>query len=128
MSVLEKVEDFLIDLGISYQELSGPAWLVEDESKGLPPMVVSRAGSVVTIRSEVMDIPASNRESFYAKLLELNATDLIHGAYAIDGGKVYIVDTLEYENMDKTELGASLEAIGFALSEHYPVLSRHEGR
>ncbi len=126
MNTLDKIEEYLIDLGISYQELSPTAWLLEDEAKGLPAMVASHAGPVVMIRAEVMKVPQSGKEALYAKLLSLNSSDLLHGAYALDGDKVVILDTLEYEGMDKSEFGASLEAMGFALEEHYPVLSRFE--
>ncbi len=128
MNTLDKVEEFLIDLGISYQELSPTAWFLEDETKGLPSMVASHAGPVVMIRAEVMKVPETGKEELFAKLLTLNSSDLLHGAYALDGDKVVILDTLEYESMDKNEFVASLEAMGFALEEHYPVLSRFEDK
>ena len=126
MNTLDKVEEYLIDLGIGYQELSPTAWFLEDETKGIPAMVASHAGPIVMIRAEVMKLPQSGKEALFTKLLTLNSSDLLHGAYALDGDKVIILDTLEYEGMDKNEFGASLEAMGFALAEHYPVLSRFE--
>lgn len=126
MNTLDKVEEYLIDMGISYQELSPTAWFLEDEGKGLPAMVASHAGPIVMVRAEVMKVPQIGREELFAKLLTLNSSDLLHGAYALDGDKVVILDTLEYEGMDRGEFGASLEAMGFALAEHYPVLSRFE--
>lgn len=128
MDTLDKIEEYLIDLGISYQELSPTAWLIEDEEKGIPATVASHAGPIIMIRAEVMQVPSSGREELFAKLLSLNSSDLLHGAYALDGDKIVILDTLEYEGMDKTEFGASLEAMGFALAEHYPVLSRFEDK
>jgi hypothetical protein len=129
MNTLSKIEEYLIDLGISYQEISKGAWLVEDEAKGLPNMVVSHADPVVVIRAVVMPLPARNREELFATLLRLNASDFLHGAYAIDGDEIVAIDTLEYSGMDKSEFGASIEAMAFALSQHYSVLSRYaEGK
>lgn len=123
MEGMDKVEQYLIDLGIRYEEVSASAWLVEDEDKGLPTMIVSHAGPIVVIRAEVMNAPPTDREELFAKLLSLNARDILHGAYGLDGDKVIILDTLQFESMDSAELGASLEAIGLALQEHYPILS-----
>lgn len=124
MQQLSKVEEFLIDLGISYQELSPGAWLVEDEPKGLPKMVVSQVDPIVMIRADVMPVPNERREELFSTLLSLNGSDFLHGAYALDKGEIVALDTLEYETMDKSEFRASLEAMAFALAQHYPLLSK----
>lgn len=124
MQGLSKVEEYLIDLGISYQEISKDAWLVEDESKGLPKMVVSCVDPIVVIRADVMPVPAGRREELFTTLLRLNGTDFLHGAYALDGDEVVALDTLEYASMDKNDFRASLEAMAFALGQHYPILSQ----
>lgn len=124
MKGAEKIESYLIDLGISYQELSRDAWLVEDEVRGMPKMVVSYTDPLVIIRANVMKIPSEGREELFSTLLRLNGKDFLHGAYALDGDEIVAIDTLEYESMDKNELRASLESMAFALSQHYPVLTR----
>jgi hypothetical protein len=124
MQGLSKVEVFLIDLGISYQEVSKGAWLIEDEAKGLPKMVVNHTDPIVVLRADVMRVPAKKREELFSTLLRLNGSDFLHGAYALDGDEVVALDTLEYETMDKNELRASIEAMAFALSQHYPLLSQ----
>jgi hypothetical protein len=124
MAGLTKIEEYLIDLGISYEEIAPSTWLIEDAGKGLPRMVVSLAEPIVLIRADVMKAPEQNKEDFFAELLKLNDEDLLHGAYALDGDEVVIVDTLEYATMDKAEFEASIDAVGFALTEHYPLLSR----
>jgi hypothetical protein len=127
MAGLNKIEDFLMALGVSYEEPSPGTWIVEDSAKGIPKLFVSYADPVVIIRAQVMPAPAKDREAFFAELLKLNYEGLLHGAYALEGEQVVLLDTLEYENMDKSEFEASLDAIGFALSEHYPLLSRFKG-
>ena len=127
MPGLSKIEDYLISLGVSYEEPQAGTWLVDDPGKGLPGIVISLAEPVVIISAKAMRLPTKNREAFFFELLKLNYSALLHGAYAIDGDDVVLVDTLEYDTMDKQEFEASLDAIGFALSEHYPLLSRYMG-
>ncbi len=128
MDGLSKVEEYLIDLGISYEEISRGAWLVEDVAKGLPKMVVSHTDPIVVVRANVMPVPSAMKEELYATLLRLNGSDFLHGAYAIDGNEIVALDTLEYAHMDKDEFRASIEAMAFALSQHYPLLVKFVGR
>jgi hypothetical protein len=118
-----KIEQYLIDLKYNYQEIKPNFWLIDDEEHDLEGIVVMYVEPLVIIRVQIMDIPAKKREEFYAKLLELNASDMIHGAYGLDGEKVVITDTLEYETLDYADFQATLDAISLALTQHYPVLS-----
>jgi hypothetical protein len=128
MPGLNKIEDYLMSLGVSYEEPQPGTWLVEDSAKGLPGIMISLAEPVVILTAKAMHLPDKGREELFRELLELNYSGLLHGAFAIDHDDVVIVDTLEYANMDKEEFEASLDAIGFALSEHYPSLSRYMGK
>jgi hypothetical protein len=122
---LPKIEQYLIDLGISYQEISKNAWLIEDENKGYPKMMVSLSDPIVIISADVMPVPKENAETLFRMLLELNATDLLHGAYAISGNDIIVIDTLEHASLDKDEFLASIESISFALLEHYKKLASY---
>jgi len=125
MSSLPKIEQYLIDLGISYQEISNNSWLIEDENKGCPKMMVSLSDPIVIISADVMPVPKENAETLFRMLLELNATDLLHGAYAISGNDIIVIDTLEHASLDKDEFLASIESISFALLEHYKKLASY---
>ena len=72
-----------------------------------------------------MEVPAAGREKLFEELLRLNATDMVHGAYAVDGKNIVIIDTLEAETMDLEEFEASIDAIGLALAQHYRPLSQY---
>jgi hypothetical protein len=125
MQGMSKVEEYLIDLGISYQELSKGAWLIEDEAKGLPKMVVSHTDPIVVIRADVMPVPEKGKLELFTTLLRLNGSDFLHGAYALDGEEIVALDTVEYETMDKNDFRASIESMAFALSQHYPKLLQY---
>ena len=124
MTGLSRVESFLISLEIQYEEVAPNAWLINDEGRGLSQVVITSADPVVVIRAKVMEVPKERRLELFETLLRLNASDLLHGAYALDGDDIILVDTLESETMDKSELEASLDAVGFALAQHYPVLGK----
>jgi len=118
-----KIEQYLIDLKYSYREIKPKLWLLDDTEHSLDGIAVIHADPLVIIRVHVMDAPSLNRQEFYTKLLELNATDMIRGAYGLEGEKAVIIDTLEYETLDYAEFRATLDAISLALTQHYPILS-----
>ena len=71
-----------------------------------------------------MDAPKNNLLELYTKLLELNSSDVIHGAYALDNKKIILLDTLNYDTMDYEDFRAILDSFSLALTEHYPILSK----
>jgi hypothetical protein len=119
-----KIEQYLIDLMLTYQQIEPNLWLLDDEKRSLRSVAVMLAPPLVIVRVEVMDAPQKNVLEFYTRLLELNATDLIHGAYGLEKGKITLIDTLEYDTMDYGEFRATLDAFGLALTQHYPILSQ----
>jgi hypothetical protein len=121
----EKLESYMNKLSLNYEEVAPNTWIIKDLSKGLENVVVTAVDPVIMVRVKVMEIPGKNKDKLFEKLLVLNASDLVHGAYAIDGQNIVIVDTLLAETMDLEELQASLDAIGFALTTHYPVLQEY---
>ena len=125
MSANAKVEGYMINLGMTFEEIDENSWIINDEENGLEQVAVIVADPILIIRVNVMENPDGRKEEFYEKLLSLNAADLVHGAYALEGGRVILVDTLELGTVDIEEFQASLDAIGLALAQHYPVLSEY---
>lgn len=123
MTLQEKIEGYLRTLAVGYEEVEEGTWLVQDETRGLESIVVLAAEPLVIVRVNVMPVPRARREQLFEVLLRLNATDLPYGAYALEGDKVILTDTLRGESMDFDEFQATLEAIGLALVEHYEALA-----
>ena len=124
----EKLESYLVKLSLSFHDAGGGAWVVNDRDKALQNLLVQLAEPLVILRISVMDVPATGREKLFAELLRLNATDMVHGAYALDGKSVIIIDTLEADTMDLEEFEASIDAIGLALAQHYRTLSAYRAK
>ena len=121
----EKLEGYLMKLSLSFHEAGPGMWVVSDAEVGLENLLVHLAEPLVILRIHVMEVPPSGREQLFEELLKLNATDMVHGAYAVDGKNIVIIDTLEADTMDLEELEASIDAIGLALAQHYRLLSRY---
>jgi len=118
-----KIEQYLIDLKYSFQEVNPNFWLLDDAEHNLEGVAVIYDDPLVIVEVQVMNAPREKREEFYAKLLQLNAGEMIHGAYGLDGEKVVIIDTLQYDTMDYSEFRAVLDGISLALTQHFPILS-----
>ncbi len=122
----DKIEGYLLKLSLFYENIGDNSWLIRDEEKGLDNVVVIAADPLVIVRVNVMDIPENaKRCEVFEKLLRLNASDMVHGAYALEENSIIMIDTLEGETMDIEELQATLDAIGLALVQHYKVLSEY---
>jgi hypothetical protein len=124
----EKLESYLVRLSLSFHDAGNGTWVIRDREKGLENLLVQLSDPLVILRIHVMEIPAAGREKFFEELLRLNATDMVHGAYALDGKNVIIIDTLEADTIDLEEFEASIDAIGLALAQHYRTLSAYRAK
>jgi hypothetical protein len=121
MVTREDLESFLIRMDLEYEEIDEGMYLVRGRNAGLP-MVIHYADALLLIRLKVMDLPEEKdgKVELYRTLLELNATDMVHGAYGIENGELIMSDTLELETLDFHELQASLESIELAAVSQMP--------
>jgi hypothetical protein len=79
---------------------------------------------VLVLRVKVLALgPKNSKEELYKHLLRLNATDLVHGSYGIDGDAVVLTDALELEDLDFTEFQASYDSMMLALASHLATLA-----
>ncbi|MDR3114447.1 MAG: YbjN domain-containing protein [Treponema sp.] len=120
---VNKIEPYLIELMVTYKEVGEHLWLLDDEEYGMEGVVIMYADPLVIFRVPVMEAPEDHRLELFTKLLELNASDVVHGAYAVEKDTVILIDTLEYATMDYEEFRATLDAFSLALTQHYPILS-----
>ena len=128
MSPREKIEGYLVRLGLSFQEPAPGTWVVSDAQRGLENLLIALADSHVIVRMNVMEVPARGREKLYEELLRLNAADLIHGAYGLEGRHVILIDTLDADGIGLEEFEGTLDAIGLAVAQHYRILSPYRAK
>lgn len=121
----DRVESYLVKLSLTFQEVNQGTWLIRDPQKGLENLLIVLSEPLVIMRMQVMEVPPTGTAALFEELLRLNATDMVHGAYAVDGKNVIIIDTLEADTMDLEEFEASIDAIGLAIAHHYRVLAHY---
>lgn len=119
----EQVEGFLNRLaseGASYNEVETGLWAVQPGGELGLTVVVHHSPPVLVLRVKVMALPSKKAEAdrLCRRLLELNATDLLHGSYGIQGEEVVLTEALELSHLDFEEFLASFESITLALAGH----------
>jgi hypothetical protein len=125
MTVKEKIEGYLIKLELNFEVIGDNTWLVRENGAGLSQVVVYAEDALVILRVKVLKVPDKNKAQLFEDLLRLNAADIVHGAYAIEGDNIILIETLEYKTLDLEELQAAIDAIGMALAQHYPLLAKY---
>ena len=124
MSDLDKIESLLISLSITYEKIDNQTWLIDDREKGIENILIVSEKPIVIIRAQVTGIPANNTGTLFEELLRLNQSDLMHGAYALDGNDIILINTLVMQTLDQEELQATLDSISLAIVEHYEKLTK----
>jgi len=119
MVTREDIQSFIdrLNSGALAEEINPGTWVIRTPEGA--ECVVQYTPPVVVMRVRVMEPPESPRRAeLYQRLLELNARDLVHGSYGLEGSHVVLTDTLELENLDFTEFQASYDSIMLALASH----------
>ena len=72
----------------------------------------------VLFRVKVMELPRNDaaRAALNQRLLEMNATDLVHGSYGISESAIVLTEALELAHLDFEEFLASYESMTVSLA------------
>jgi hypothetical protein len=118
-SWLERLEGGNLDV----RELEPNLWLLRT-GEGAE-VVVHYAPPVVILRMRVMELPGQEprRSELFRQLLELNARELVHGSYGLEGDHIVLTDALELADLDFSEFEASFDSITLALATHLGALA-----
>lgn len=121
------IEGYLVRSGVPYDVLGDGIWVVHDELDNVDNIVITLAPPVVVFRVKLMELPKGEGEeaALCRKLLELNASSMVSGAYAIENQSVIALETLQSENLDYNEFQAAIDGLTLALTEHYDVLKQY---
>jgi hypothetical protein len=123
MVTREEAEAFLDRLtadGANYSEVEPGLWVVKPGGELDFDVVVNYSPPVLLLRVKVMTLP-SDREALATlsrRLLELNASDLIHGSYGIEEDSIVLTEALELSHLDYEEFLAAYESMLVALASH----------
>jgi hypothetical protein len=130
MVTREDIEDWLDRIGpegAEVREVEEGLWIVRPGGSLDLDVVVHYSPPVVVIRVKVMGVPEDDGRcaTLNRRLLELNASDLIHGSYGITAGDIVLTEALELEHLDYEEFLAAYESMTLALASHLRELSTY---
>lgn len=134
MVTRDDIEHYLDRLsadGASYSEVEPGLWLVKPGGALDLDLVVHYSPPVVVLRVKVMNCPTDDGQcaGLNRRLLELNATDLLHGSYGIDSDSIVLTEALELSYLGFDEFLATYESMTLALASHLRELASYrEGR
>jgi hypothetical protein len=120
----EDLEGYLNTLERRFERLEDGTFLV-GAGANLPPIALRIAPPVVVIQVAIGAAPSADSADaarLFRRLLELNAKDLLHAAYAIEDGTMVLSAARELDTLDINELEAVFADMSMALSEHVPGL------
>jgi len=123
MVTKEDIEGWLNRLaqeGPTFSEVEPGLWVIKPEGELDFSVVVNFSPPVVLLRVKVMTLPsnADAAATLNRRLLELNATDLVHGSYGIEQNSIVMTEALELSHLDYEEFQAAYESITVALASH----------
>ena len=123
MVTREDIESFLDRLsseGASYTEVEPGLWIVRPSGALDIDVVVHYSPPVVVLRVKVMNLPTDETRvaTLSRRLLQLNATDLVHGSYGIEREAIVLTEALELSHLDYEEFLAAYEGMTLALASH----------
>jgi len=126
MVTREDVVNFLNRMEMDFEEVSDGMWLAyPDEEHGGTPLVISHAPPLLVFRLKVLDVPrdGSKCTQLYKRLLEANATELVHASYGLEEDDVILTDSLQLENLDFNEFQATVDSFHMAMATQMETLT-----
>lgn len=128
MLTREEIEGFLDRLaaeGANYEIVEEGTWRVKPSGALDFDVVIHHSPPVVLLRVKVMNLPSEAKSIavLSRRLLELNASDLVHGSYGISGEQIVLTEALELSHLDYEEFLAAYDGMTLALAAHLPELA-----
>ena len=123
MLTKDDIESFLVRLaatGASYSEVEPGFWIVRPSPDSDLSVAVNFSPPVLLLRVDLMPLPndGARTAELTRRLLELNASDLLHGSYGIQNDQIVLTEALELSALDYEEFLASYESMTLALASH----------
>lgn len=126
MVTREDVVNFLNRMELDFEEVEEGMWLAYgDEEKGGTPLVISYAPPLMVFRLKVLDVPNDTDKctQLYKRLLQANASELVHAAYGLEEEDVILTDSLQLENLDFNEFQATVDSFQMAMATQMDALA-----
>jgi hypothetical protein len=118
----DKLETYLLNAGIAHEHVGPGTWILRDANWVGAQIIVQNTEPLVIFRCKLMDLPENLPDAKAAKLfrhlLELNGSEMLQGAYALEGNALVAVECMQSESLDKNEFLAAIDSLSLAIMEH----------
>jgi hypothetical protein len=119
---LEDFENYVISSNIPSEQAGPGTWLLHDDAWGGAQIVVHITEPLVIFRVKLAEVPATlsdaKRAALFQRLLQLNASDMLQGAYALEDQAIVAVEVMQLENLDSNEFQAAIDSLSQAITDH----------
>jgi hypothetical protein len=116
----DAVRTHLVEIGVEIikEDAEEKLFVVRDEERGISGLIVDCEDDVLVIEQAIFKLNSIPAE-LSIRLLKMNR-ELVHGAYALDetGTQVLFRDTLLLQDLDRSELEATINALELGLAQH----------
>lgn len=123
MSDAEIIENLVMQMDLPYEELGEGIWVIKDQEETIH-NVITLSGPVVVMRIKIVDVPESGAEALFRLLLELNATELLHGAYGLEDKEAVMVEVMSLQHLNFPTFQEAVESMFMAVTTHHPIIAR----
>lgn len=117
----DDIERYILSSPYASEEVGDGTWVLRDPEWGGAQIVVQHTDPLVVFRAKLLDLPAisdAKKAALFGLLLSLNATEMLQGAYALEGNALVAVEVMQAESLDENEFLAAMDTLGLALSGH----------
>ncbi|MBM4345210.1 MAG: hypothetical protein FJ100_17710 [Deltaproteobacteria bacterium] len=118
----DDIERYILSSNYGAEQASPGTWVLRDPQWGGAQIVVHHNDPLVVYRVKLFDIPAGlpadRKSALLSRLLELNGTEMLQGAYALEGNAVVAVEVMQAENLDQNEFDAALDSLTLSIVDH----------
>jgi hypothetical protein len=132
---IHDLEAYLTASSRTFETSDDGTLIVAPRGAGLPPIYVRLSEAddeshPVLFSVSVGNAPKGQEEQtkLFRRLLELNGSDLLYGAYALRGEEIVLSSAAELHNLDLNEVQAILSDLDLALASHLEELFSLAGR
>ena len=123
----EDIERYILSSGIAADEAAPGTWILHDADWGGAQIVVQHTEPLVVFRCKLFEVPTTldlaGQVALFRKMLELNGSEMVQGAYALEDGAVVAVEVMQVDNLDENEFFAAVDSLTLAIVEHHDELA-----
>jgi len=118
MSSADKLDSFLLNSGLPYEQIADGTWVLHTESARNASLGVKIEDPIVLISIQLFELGEGDHADVFRMLLELNS-ELLHASYSLQGSQLVLSGAQQLENLDFNEFQAMVDDMCMALDNHY---------